>query len=255
MLSGSEYKKITETSDSQKKREYWNTAIGLQQVDGLVPSDYLLELAEQNIAGKLSYAQVEDSLAKHYAAQDFAIQSHREMQEADIVSSRIVQALDTMVFALSPDMLKGIHAWLFSATKSVGENAGLIRTYDIMKDEPILFGKSVHYSNHLYITPTLNTFFQRESVAMREYGYPFTNEQLQQLARFTADIWHVHPFVEGNTKTIAVFIELYLRWLGYDIDNTPFEKHAHYFRDALVRASYFNNRLGVPQTTEYLQRF
>jgi hypothetical protein len=43
--------------------------------------------------------------------------------------------------------------------------------------------------------------------------------------------------------------------LGYEADNELFEKHSRYYRDALVRDSYFNIRLGVERTGSFLINF
>ena len=61
--------------------------------------------------------------------------------------------------------------------------------------------------------------------------------------------------MEGNTRTTAVFIEKYLRSLGYKVDNEMFEKHSRYFRDALVRANYANLPKNIAKTDEFLVKF
>ena len=37
-----------------EKAKNWKTAIGLQRVDGLIPSKYLIETARQNIEGDIT---------------------------------------------------------------------------------------------------------------------------------------------------------------------------------------------------------
>ena len=39
--------------DKQQKGYIWQTAIGLQDVDGLKPSEYLIETAKKNIDGDI----------------------------------------------------------------------------------------------------------------------------------------------------------------------------------------------------------
>ena len=75
------------------------------------------------------------------------------------------------------------------------------------------------------------------------------------LADFTAGLWQVHPFGEGNTRTTAVFTILYLRSLGFDVDNSLFAGHSWYFRNALVRANYQNIKKGITRNTEFLTLF
>ena len=61
-----------ETTDKTKKQEYWETGIGLNKVDNLEPSEYLIELAQKNINGELKYNEVEDLLKTYYKKQDIA---------------------------------------------------------------------------------------------------------------------------------------------------------------------------------------
>ena len=59
-----------ETTDNNKKQEYWNTGIGLNKVDNLEPSKYLIDLSQKNISGKLKYYEIENLLKKYYETQD-----------------------------------------------------------------------------------------------------------------------------------------------------------------------------------------
>ena len=54
--------------EPQKKAraEAWRVAIGLQSVDGLKVSDYLLELARRNIEGEISMEEVDKLLDEYY---------------------------------------------------------------------------------------------------------------------------------------------------------------------------------------------
>ncbi|WP_303920736.1 Fic family protein [Treponema berlinense] len=54
-------------------------------------------------------------------------------------------------------------------------------------------------------------------------------EKIKHLARFIANIWQIHPFGEGNTRTTAVFTIKYLNSLGFKVNNEPFEKHSRSF--------------------------
>ena len=83
----------------------------------------------------------------------------------------------------------------------------------------------------------------------------FTDEELQRFCHTIAFLWQIHPFYEGNTRTIAVFSELYLNSLGFQVTNDPFAKHARYFRDALVRAQYRNAAAKIFPDDPFLMRF
>ena len=74
-------------------------------------------------------------------------------------------------------------------------------------------------------------------------------------ARFIAQIWQVHPFAEGNTRTTAVFAIKYLRSLGHRVTNNMFVENSWYFRNALVRANYADYGQNVKRDWSYLEAF
>ena len=72
-----------------------------------------------------------------------------------------------------------------------------------------------------------------------------------QVKKFISGIWQIHPFGEGNTRTVTVFLIKYLRFLGFIVDNEPFHQKAKYFRDALV----LDNATVMKKHPEYLEAF
>ena len=106
------YEKNTHQTPKEKKQEYWKTAIGLQQVDQLKPSNYLLELSQKNIEENLSNQEIEKLLYSHYTNESKEEEIERKM-ECDIVANRIVQLLQDDSFTFSPAALKSIHRYLF----------------------------------------------------------------------------------------------------------------------------------------------
>ena len=81
------------------------------------------------------------------------------------------------------------------------------------------------------------------------------DEIIHHLAVFISNLWQIHIFGEGNTRTTAVFFIKYLRILGFSATNDIFAENAWYFRNALVRANYTNLQKGIHETTEYLEVF
>ena len=71
---------------------------------------------------------------------------------------------------------------------------------------------------------------------------------------FISNIWQAHPFEDGNTRTTSIFLEKYLRSLGFPTDNSIFKENSQYFRNALVRNNYESSRTLEP-TSEYLRKF
>ena len=246
-----EYKKQGEP-DKQKKAENWGVAIGLQQVDGLLPSKYLIEVAKDNIEGKISIDEAAEQVKQYYKINPAITLKEQGEKEADEVSARIAKILSTHTFSFSPMEYISIHKALFSGIFD-DEIAGKLRTYDITKDEPILNGDTVIYGRSDSLKETLDYDFQTE----KNFNYMGLSkaEKVAHLAKFISGIWQIHPFGEGNTRATAVFTIKYLYTLGFKTNNDLFEKHSKYFRNALVRANYQNLEKDIPYTMEYLNKF
>lgn len=239
-----------ETTDSRKKQEYWDTGIGLNKVDNLKPSKYLLDLSKKNINGELKYNEVEDLLKTYYETQDPNDVNIQEEKECDLVSLRIAILLEDKSFGFSPITLKNIHKFLF---KDIYDFAGQYRTYNITKKEDILNGDTVKYVNY----QDIESYFEYDFKEEKDFDYSKVNndELLLHIAKFTSSIWQVHAFGEGNTRTTAVFIEKYLNTMGFNINNDMFKNNSLYFRNSLVRSNYGNIPKGIYPTFDYLIMF
>ena len=244
------FKEYSREKDPTKRdlASYWRTAIGLQQVDGLTPSPYLVETAKGNIEGKVSLREVYDRLEGYYAERREEALSRTK--EADVVSARITEVLSEDGFSFTVAELLSIHRRLF---EGLLPRAGEVREYNITKKEWVLDGESVTYGTAPEILATLEYDIGME----RTFHYQGLSMEgvIRRLSAFVAGVWQIHPFAEGNTRTIAVFFIKYLRTLGFDVTNDVFASNAWYFRNALVRANYTDLRLGVHSTTAYLELF
>ncbi len=230
------------------KQLQWDMAIGLQQVDNLKPSKYLEQIKEKNILGELTLKELEQSLREYYTTKEKNI-NHNEL-ECDFVSMRIVELLNQDNFELSVDYLKYIHKYLF---QDVYEFAGEFRKIDFSKHEKILNNDSVAYGDCKTLAESLEYDISLEKE--KNHKEMSIVEVIKNIADFTSNIWQVHPFREGNTRTTAVFIEKYLISLGCNVDNSLFKDKSVYFRNALVRSNYFNNYLNIKEDTRYLIKF
>ncbi|MCM1399390.1 MAG: Fic family protein [Clostridium sp.] len=228
----------------------WKTAIGLQDVDGLKTSEYLLETAKEHIEGKIDIATAQRRVKSYYEERLDRKKVEVGTMEADIVSTRITELLSEKTFQFSPVEWKTIHRRLFSG---IFDYAGQFRTYNITKKEWVLKGKTVYYSSYESIKETLDYDFKQE----KEFSYEglTTEEAVRHIAKFTAGIWQIHPFCEGNTRSTAVFVLKYLRTFGFALSNDVFAENSWYFRNALVRANYNDIQNGVSATTQYLELF
>ena len=191
MLNEDNYIIENETTDRHKKEEYWHTGIGLNKVDNLEPSKYLLDLSQKNINGELKYYEVEDALKKYYEKQDTNNIKIQKEKECDLVSLRIAELLENKSFGFSPITLKNIHKYLF---RDIYDFAGNYRAYNITKKEDILNGDTVKYVNFQDIESYFDYDFKEE----KEFDYSKLNknELIEHIAKFTSSIWQVHPF--GN---------------------------------------------------------
>ena len=230
-----------------EKAQAWKTAIGLQAVDGLTPSAYLVDLAKKNIEGQMSLQVLHTLLENYY--ESYPNQEDRTA-EADIVSLRMSELLLEKAFSFTPNEYLSIHRQLFT---DIYAHAGSIRDYNITKKEWILDGDTVTYGSVSELGATLRYDIEQEKNF--SYANLDMSETIRHLATFVARLWQIHVFGEGNTRTTAVFFIKYLRTLGFTVTNDMFADHAWYFRNSLVRANYQNLKLGVYRTTEYLEHF
>lgn len=235
--------------DKRDRVRNWMTAIGLQDVDGLTPSNYMLEIVRRNIEGEITIDEVSQLVDEYYTTQEGLKQEARTL-EADKVAVRIAQLLSHQTFGLGSNYLALIHRTLF---EGIYKFASIYRDYNISKKELVLKGESVRYEHAPLILPTLKYEFEQEGNF--SYDNLTMDEMVKHISRFIANIWQVHPFGEGNTRTTAVFTIQYLKHLGFKVTNEVFADNSKYFRNALVRANYSNIQYGIKETTEYLERF
>ena len=243
------YLKEEETSNYTKQVN-WEMAIGLQKVDNLSPSSYLINLSDEYIKGDLTIEEVEKNLKNYYIKHEQEKQINKHEKECDFVSLRIVELLNKDNFELSVDYLKYIHKYLF---QDIYDFAGHFRNFDFSKHEEILNNDSVAYGSFKSLQASLEYDFSLEK--KKNYKDMSIIDVINNIVDFSSSIWQVHPFEEGNTRTTAVFIEKYLINLGYNVDNSLFKDKSVYFRNALVRSNYFNNELGIKENKSYLIKF
>ena len=241
---------IRESEPDKRDKGYaWHTAIGLQAVDGLKTSEYLVHTAVRNIEGEISFEEA-NALLQSYYEENPARDSDDRTEEADKVSARIAALLSEKAFSFTPNEYISIHRKLFTGIYS---HAGRIRDYNITKKEWVLDGATVLYGSATELRATLDYDFSEE----KKFSYKnlTMDEIIYHLAVFVSRLWQIHVFGEGNTRTTAVFFIKYLRTLGFDVTNDIFAENAWYFRNSLVRANYNDLKNGIHETTEFLELF
>ena len=234
----------------QEKAGYWQTAIGLQAVDGLKVSNYLQGTARKHIEGEIDIDEACELINQYYITKTAHNANDDDKEEADRVSSNIVKVLSSPTFDFSTGGYQSVHRRVF---EGVMKHAGEFRTYDITKKEWVLEGDTVLYLNWEDLRRAIDYDLEQER-AYTYYGKS-PDEMISHLSRFVSGLWQIHAFGEGNTRTTAVFTIQYLRSLGFDVDNDQFAHHSWYFRNALVRANYRNVSKGIDYSPVYLERF
>ena len=244
-----EYIRQVEPS-AQESANAWKTAIGLQAVDGLKPSAYLLETAKLNIDGDITIDEVRELLDTYYRSKTIRTEQDYETEEADKVSANIKKILSSKTLAFNTNGLISVHRRIF---EGVFKHAGEVRKFDITKKEWVLKGDTVRYLNCEDIRRAVDFDIQQE----REFSYKglTDDEKVKHICRFVSGLWQIHPFREGNTRTTAVFTIQYLRSIGYKVNNDMFADFSWYFRNALVRANYKNSALDVDYDYSFLEKF
>ena len=223
------------------------TGIGLQDVDNLKNSSYFINESERYIKGEISLLELENIISSYYKSKP---QEEERSEEADKIAIRIAKILSDDSFTFTVGQLISIHKQLFD---DVFSHAGKIRTYNFIKKEWVLDGASVWYGDYRELESTLQYDFNVEK--RFDYSRLSMDEIIEHLAIFISNLWQIHAFEEGNTRTTAVFVIKYLRSLGFDVTNDTFAKHAWYFRNALVRANYKHIRKGIFEDRSYLIKF
>ncbi|MDR1945377.1 MAG: Fic family protein [Candidatus Peribacteria bacterium] len=195
--------------NQREKAINWQIAIGLQDVDGLKPSAYLIEQAKANIEGDITIDEVQNRITVYYKQPKNRKSYTDRTEEADKVSAKITKILAEKTFTLSLTEFITIHKRLFEEIEP--KVAGKIRNYNISKPEWVLDGESVYYSSFENLKETLEYDIEQE----KKFDYKGLNQQqiIKHLANFIANLWQIHIFGEGNTRTIAIFLIKYLRKL------------------------------------------
>lgn len=234
----------------KERAQIWRTAIGLQAVDGLQVSDYLKQTVKRNIEGEISIDEVQRLVKAYYVSKTNREPDDDDKREADSVAGNIGKILASDTLDFSTNGFIALHRRIF---KGVFKNAGQVRDYDITKKEFVLRGDTVRYLNWEDLRRALDYEIAQE----KDFSYKGLpkDEIVSHIAQFTSGIWQIHAFGEGNTRTTAVFIILYLRSIGFPVSNDMFAENSWYFRNALVRANYKNAVYGIEYTLIYLERF
>lgn len=170
--------------------------------------------------------------------------------EADYVVYRLKDlAINPLPGDYHTDHFLKFHYTIF---QDIFEWAGTPRTISIYKEEDVLGGQSVEYSDPFDIVTDIHHVLNR----MREKDWKaFNHKQLsEEFCDSLAELWKIHPFREGNTRTTITFCCQYIDEMGLRINRKLFEDNAGYVRTALVAYNAFFSDGNDFSKKEYLQK-
>ena len=184
-----------------EKSEAWQTAIGLQAVDGLKTSAYLLDTAKEHIEGKISIDEVQKRIQSYYEQRTDRTEVENNTKEADIVSARIAKLLGEKAFQFSPAEWLTIHRRLF---EGVFTHAGQIR--------PFCEGNT--RATAVFIIKYMKTFgFKVNNDAFEKNSWYFRN------ALVRANYNDLQNSVHATTKFLEMFFSNLILGTEYELKN------------------------------------
>ena len=238
-------------ADSRDLSAIWQTAIGIQAGDGLEVSDYLRQSAKKHISGQITLDEVQKLIKEYYIENKGAEGDDSETEGADKTTVNIVRLLQTeSALELSTQGLAALNRYIF---EGVYENSGALRDYEEYKREWVLGGDTLRFTNLEALPEELEQCISKE--LNFDYDTATSDDFVSHLSAFIAQIWHICPFGEGNTRFTAVLTLLYLNNLGINIEFDTFRNDTWYFHNALVRANYRNSVKNIDFEPVYLERF
>jgi cell filamentation protein len=175
-------------------------------------------------------------------------QKELDTVESNITSVKLVQA-DKLekIFrdnGFTFNGLKALHRYLF---EDIYYWAGCPRRIDIEKPERVLNGLSVQYSHHKNIAKDIEQCI--EALNRIQWNTLDLDGKAHKFTRLIAALWQVHPFREGNTRTVITFACEYAKQHGFPMDKSLLAEHPKYVRESLVMAS-----IGEYSEYKYLER-
>lgn len=128
--------------------------------------------------------------------------------------------------------LKAIHKYIF---EDIYEWAGKERIIPIAKGERVLGGDTIRYSVPDSIERDINNVMEKiNNVIWENLNIEDTATEFSKLI---ACLWQIHPFREGNTRTIMTFATQFAETHGFKMNKQLIRENAKYVRDSLVKAS------------------
>ena len=157
------------------------------------------------------------------AESDFVALAVNELKNSNFVFNSIFDCLE-------------IHKKLF---EKLYEWAGQLRTIDIFKGEPLLNGRSVDYVFASYLKKAIQEL--QHEFEQVDFNLLEPKERLEKVCYFVSELWHIHPFREGNTRTSAMMLYFLIKKVGLHVNVGFLSRNGKYFRNALVLSCLYSS--------------
>lgn len=156
--------------------------------------------------------------------------------EADYIGAAITMLRMQNIKIKSMFDCQKIHKELFGDLYSW---AGKFRTIDIYKGESILDGKSIDYVFAFYIKQAIEDLDKEFKTV--NWKTLYEKEIIEKICYFISELWHIHPFREGNTRTTAILLYFLIKQNGLHVNYDFLANNSKYFRNALVLSSLYSS--------------
>lgn len=172
-----------------------------------------------------------------------------EDAEADYVVYRLKEiALNPLAGNYHIKHLMQMHEFIF---QDIFDWAGQPRTISIFKEEDVLGGLSVEYSEPLKIVSDID--YVLSDMRAKKWNTMNRSQFANEFCLSLANLWKIHPFREGNTRTTITFCCQFADEMGFPINRKLFEENSIYVRTALVAYNaYFSDGSNFSKK-EYLE--
>jgi cell filamentation protein len=254
------------------KIDAWTIAYDLNKLDGNEPSDGFKAMVAKEIRGQVTPADIREYIREtHKVIKDqesrgatesehkgvlinkFGLEDRAKLQIAEVDCACLaVRELfeNPMQGDFNFERLLRVHQMLF---RDIYEWAGSPRTVNITKSEKVLNGLSVEYARHENIEAEATGILAR--LGARNWERMSFEDRVQYLSGDIADLWKVHPFREGNTRTTLLLMFDFAESRGIPLERKLLARRTAYVRDTLVAASAKFSDLGdLSQPQHWIER-
>lgn len=246
----SEEKKSNIKSNFNTKKTYLDTANYLTFLNHVEHSNLYNELCNEYIKTEIELPKIEYTIKNYYHSLHDTNSDIKNQRACDLLCFRIAYLLENKSFVLNPVVFKNIHNFLY---KDIFEFSGNFRKYNINQKESLSNHYPINFIHFKDIDKSIIYIFDKEL----SYDYSSSNQDdmIRNFAHFFSNIWEIHPFLEGNTCAITIFIIKYLIYLGFSLNFSVFEDNGSLCKNALIKSIYNNFPMDIYANCDLLISF